>query len=88
MGNFGPGDQFEVSEILGKGFQSFFHKENKLGASLEEGKNLILIGSGKGIGKQQQQHSLLLLFFGFLSCHVNIWLLTFWVALVVFLLLF
>ena len=51
IGNFGPGDQFEVSEILGKGFQSFFHKENKLGASLEEGKNLILIGSGKGIGK-------------------------------------
>ena len=50
LGNFGPGDQFEVSDIVGRGFQSLFHEENKLGASLEEGKNLLMIGSSTGIG--------------------------------------
>lgn len=50
LGKLSPGDQFEVSEIFGKGFQSLFHEEYRLGPSLEAGKNLILIGSGSGIG--------------------------------------
>jgi len=50
LGNLAPGDQFESSEVLGRGFQSLFHEEDRLGLSLEEGKNLVLVAGGTGIG--------------------------------------
>jgi len=50
LGDMAPGEQFESSNVLGKGFQSLFHDEDKLGLSLEEGKDLILVASGTGIG--------------------------------------
>ena len=52
LGNLGPGDQFEASEVSGNGFQSLFqsYDEESLDQSMEEGKSLVMIASGKGIG--------------------------------------
>ncbi|KAK3257089.1 hypothetical protein CYMTET_33812, partial [Cymbomonas tetramitiformis] len=41
-----PGSQLEVSEVCGRGFTSLFNEKVGLNSSLEEGRHLVLIGSG------------------------------------------